>query len=136
MTHRPTLQDTITRIEQALATKTASEAAPSRAPAPTESLLPPALLRKLAAHLRHEAQKPVVVTDDDLYAVLKTASPRAGRPALNINGTGPAHDLRKLAFSLRHAQQDIEDRRMQKAAATIDAAEGLTLLREQLRSFE
>jgi len=135
MTRRPTLQDTLDRIERNLNAKTASEQASRGEGAPEAAPTVPGLLRKLANHLRQEVTQPVIVTEEDLYAVLKTAQAREPLPALHVDGSGPAHDLRKLAFGVRYAQRALEDRRLEKAAATIDAAEGLTLLREQLRSF-
>lgn len=122
-----TLLKTLARIHGGSHTKVA------QAPAAAAPTLPgvPDLIKEAAAALRNAP--PVVVQDEDLYAVLKVAEALPELPAAPT-GDAPPDQLRKLAHALRVVERERQELRMEKAAHVLLAARGLTLLDEQTRS--
>lgn len=122
-----TLLRTLARIHGGAHTKVA-QAPAAATPTPVGMV---DLLKEAAAALRNAP--PVVVQDEDLYAVLKVAEVVPELPAPPA-GDAPADQLRKLAHALRVAERERQELRMEKAAHVLLAARGLTLLDEQTRS--
>lgn len=91
-------------------------------------------LRKLGSELTKAASwEPV--TYDEVYAVRRGDLPAPGPAptAPSLTG-GPGDDLRKLAHAVRVEAHDGAAARREKVAAHLPAIEGLTLLRELVRS--
>lgn len=127
------LLDTLRRIEEAkldqtYATKVAQvERTPEASPPEGD------LLRKVANVLRDPKWE--ALTDDDLYAVLKVAEEPVALPPLQVNGSSPSDQLRKLAYAIRVKAREVHEGKMVKAAHTLNAAQGLTILQDRMRDL-
>lgn len=132
---RPTFADTLADLERRYLPRPAS--APAQKLAQSLPGLDPSLaqgLRKVAAELRAARPEPLQ------YAVLhrlKEAGWRAPEipcvPEM-VEGSPSGQPLHKLAHLLRVEARNQEVRAFEKAAQAIRAAQGLTLLRDMVRS--
>ena len=97
-----TLLKTLARIHGSTHEKVA------QAPVPPAPVGVPDLIKEAAAMLRNAP--PVVVRDEDLYAVLKVAEALPELPAAPT-GDEPPDQLRKLAHALRIAERERQEDR-------------------------
>lgn len=125
------LLDTLARIESRISLPAPPPLAKTAAalPGPSEA----ALVRDVADALRR--LPPPEVTDDDLYAALKTAEERSPLPPLQVDGARPSDQLRKVAYALRVEDRNAREARLEKAAHMLRAAQALTLLRDRVRAL-
>lgn len=126
------LLDTLARIESRWTPDAAQPPAKIAAAMRTEPS-EAALVRDIASALRQ--LPPPEVTDDDLYATLKTAEDLAPLPPLQVDGGRPSDQLRKIAYALRVAERTGAEARLEKAAHMLRATQALTLLRDRVRAL-